>query len=210
MDSGPPRDSPDAFQAARLLPRQAALGGASVVPVRTEHERAQALLALARWPADCTRRGCLAFVLDDLQFADGTSLAALRLLAEPAEARVTASGGTDGAGPVPAARTALRFAFGLRSDEAGAEVQPLLASLADTGRWTRIDLAPLSADEAYTLLHCLGLPALAADTWAAPLWRQVGATRPFCWNRSNCCCPPVATMSTPPVARCRCRQALRR
>ena len=48
-----------------------------------------------------------------------------------------------------------------------------------TGRWTRIDLAALSADEAHMLLSCLGLPALAADSWAAPLWRQVGGNPAF-------------------------------
>jgi DNA-binding SARP family transcriptional activator len=65
----PPLDSAHAAQAARVLPRLASLAGLAVEPVRTDHERTQALLALARLLADCVQRGAQAFVLDDLQFA---------------------------------------------------------------------------------------------------------------------------------------------
>ena len=171
----PPLDSADALAAARLLPRLASLTGASVAPVRTEHERGQALLALARWLSTATPRGCRALVLDDLQFADAASLAALRVLAEPA------APGQPGQSvqPSPLGASGLRFALGLRPDEASAELQALLASLADTGQCARVDLAALSADDAQQLLASLDLPALNAGTWGGTLWRQVGGNPAF-------------------------------
>ncbi len=86
-----PTDTADALHAARLLPRLASLAGATVAPVRTDHERSLALLALGRWLGSAAQRGCLALVLDDLQFADDASLAALAVLAEPAARPATAS-----------------------------------------------------------------------------------------------------------------------
>lgn len=161
----PALDTPHAQQAARLLPRLATLAGLRVQAVRTDYERTQALLALARLLADCVGAGCTAFVLDDLQFADPASLVALRVLAEPA-------GG-------PASATALRFAFGLRPEEAGPDAHTLLAGLAATGRVTRLDLAPLAAEEATVFLDSLGVPALDAGAWGPQIWRQVGGNPAF-------------------------------
>ena len=159
----PPLDTPHASQAARLLPRLATLAGLAAEPVRTEFERTQALLALARLLGDCARTGCVALVFDDLQFADPSSLAALRVLTEPAEA-VAASG----------LRTPLRFALGVRAEEASSEATALLAALAANGRCTRVDLRPLSVEHAADLLASLRVPALDAPAWALQIWRQVG------------------------------------
>jgi len=159
----PALDSPHAAQAARLLPRLATLAGLQAEPVRTDYERTQALLALARLLADCTRAGCRVFILDDLQFADPASLAALRVLAEPAGD----------------ARAPLRFAFGLRPEEASPEALALQAALASTGLCTTVKLAPLAAAEAAEFLASLGLAALDAGAWAPQLWRQVGGNPAF-------------------------------
>ena len=160
----PPLDSPQARQAARLLPRLATLASLGVEPVRTEYERTQAVLALARLMGDCVRSGCLVFVLDDLQFADAASVAALRVLAEPG---------------VQAGRGTVRFALGVRADEAGPDAALLLQGLADTGACTRVDLQPLSAADAASLLGSLGLAALDTAHWAPQIWRQVGGNPAF-------------------------------
>ncbi len=78
----PPLDSAQAVHAARLLPRLAQLAGVAVEPVRTDYERTQALLALGQLLADCAQHGAQVLVLDDLQFADSASVAALRVLTE--------------------------------------------------------------------------------------------------------------------------------
>jgi len=160
-----PPDSPHARLAARLLPQWAAYLGLADEPVKTDYERTQALLALARLLLDGQRDGCAALILDDLQFADAASLAALRVLADP-----LAGGG---------GRTALRFILSLRADEAGAEARALLDSLAATGRCTRIELAPLSADQVGELLAGLGLAQLDHRAWAPVIWRQMGGNPAF-------------------------------
>ena len=173
--AAPALDTSHALQAARLLPRLATLTGGAAEPVRTEYERTQALLALARLLGDCTRAGCVAFVLDDLHFADPASLAALRVLAEPAEPGATPALSA----PSRGARTPLRFAFGVRADEAGPEAEALLGALVATGCCTRIALLPLSADEAGELLASLHVATLDAPAWAPQIWRQVGGNPAF-------------------------------
>jgi len=164
--------TPHARQAARLLPRLAAITGVAAEPVRTDYERSQALMALARLLGECCRAGCRAFVLDDLQFADPASLAALQVLAEPTD---TAPGA---ASPAPAT-TALRFALAVRADEAGPEATALLDALAATRRCTRVALAPLNAAQATELLSSLGLDTLDTATWAPQIWQQVGGNPAF-------------------------------
>ena len=173
----PPLDSAHALQAARLLPRLANLTGQTVAPVRSAYERTQALLALARLLGDCVQAGCLAFVLDDLQFADPASLAALGVLAEPVEPASPSN--PSNLNPIDTPRTALRFALALRADEAGPEATALLAALAATQRCTRIDLLPLSAEHAAALLASLRVPGLDAAGWAPQIWRQVGGNPAF-------------------------------
>ena len=165
-----------ARQAARLLPRLAALMGTAAEPVRTDYERTQALLALARLLADCCRAGCRAFVLDDLQFADPASLAALQVLAEPGDTALAA--GMADASATPGI-TALRFVLAVRADEAGPEATALLDALAATRRCTRVALAPLGAAHAAELLASLGLDTLDTATWAPQIWQQVGGNPAF-------------------------------
>ncbi len=161
-------------RAAKLLPRLAPLvdGHAAADDTGTlqsDYERAQALLALGHLLGDCVRRGCAAFVVDDLQFADDASIEALKLLAEPAPHEDTRS-------------TPLLFAIGARVEDLSPQGSALLASLEATRRFTRIDLAPLSQDEVADLLACLGVPRLAAGDGAAlsaGLWQQVGGNPAF-------------------------------
>jgi hypothetical protein len=138
----------------------ALLAGVTVEPVRTDYERTQALLALGQLLADCARRGAQALVLDDLQFAASASVSALRVLTE-------------------AVSEPLNWAFGLRPDEAQAEVSAFMASVQASGRWLNADLAPLSATEAADLLASLAVPALNDGAWAASIWRQVGGNPAF-------------------------------
>jgi DNA-binding SARP family transcriptional activator len=169
-------DTPHCIQAARLLPRLATLAGVTAQPVRSDYERTQALMAFARLLADCTQRGCAALVLDDLQFADPASLSALRMLGEPAE------GANADLNHKP---MALRFAFGVRPEEAGSEATALLAALTASKQCTRVDLQALSADHAGELMASLGVPTLNraggqfdADL-CAQIWQQVGGNPAF-------------------------------
>ena len=162
----PPLDSADMRQSARLLPRLARqIDSDGSEALRTDYERSQALHALARVLRDCMHRGCVAFMLDDLQFADASSLAALRVLADPA---------VDEAQAAP-----LRFAFAIRIDEGGADAQALLDSLAESRRLCRVALSALSDGEASELLASLGVAALDDGRLAHKLWKQLGGNPAF-------------------------------
>ncbi len=174
----PPLQSAHAAQAARVLPRLASLAGLRVEPVRTEYERSQALMALARLLVDCTERGAVAFVLDDLQFADSASLAALRVLAEPQHPPAVPATSAS-AHRVPPTRQALRFVFARRPEEANADTTALMSSLQSAHIWRQVDLNPLSAADAHALLACLQVPGLRADAWATFIWNQVGGNPAF-------------------------------
>ncbi len=160
----PALSSAHALQAARLLPRLANLAGVQTEAVHTDHERSQALLALARLLGDCVAQGCAALVLDDLQFADAASLSALHLLAEPPEAGALAR---------------LRFVLAIRSDEVQPDAAALLDALAAGGAFTRVDLQPLPLESAAELLASLGVAELDAPHWAPRLWQQVGGNPAF-------------------------------
>ena len=207
----PPLDSAHARQAARLLPalaRLAGLGADQVAPVQSEHERQQALLALARLLADCAERGCAGLVLDDLQFADPASLAALQTLIRPAN-----DDGDDGQGNGPgnghrtedpsgysAAPGRPRWALAIRSDEVGPEAEALLARLLATGRLTRVDLQALTVAEATELLASLGVADLDAAVWAPRLWQQVGGNPAFLLESAKLLLTSVASTSPSPGA----------
>lgn len=156
----PPTDDEDTRRAAGLLPPLAALVPVAEPP-RTEHERAQALFAVGRVLGRCAERGCAAFVVDDLQYADTASLAALELLADPAAIAVPA----------------LRFAFGARIEDLSSAGQALLDALARTRQFSRIDLAPLREGEVVELVDSLALPAAGADGRA--LAARVGGNPAF-------------------------------
>ena len=156
----------DARQATRLLPRLAALlPGAAPAALQTDYERQQCLHAVGRLLADCAARGCSAFILDDLQFADLASVEALTAMAEPAAA-------TDPRNP-------LRFVFGARGDELGDGQAALLAALDSGGRFERIELQALSQAEVAELITSLALPGFDAASLAQRLWRQVGGNPAF-------------------------------
>lgn len=162
--------TPDAREAARLLPQlAAALGLADVDPVRTDYARTQALLAVGRLVDAAGAAGCRALALDDLHFADDASLAALRVLAAPETVQGVAGG--EGARP--------RFALAWRPDETGPEGDALVASLQAGGHCTRVDLAPLDAAEAALLLTSLGPLPPGLDGRAEALWQHVGGNPAF-------------------------------
>ena len=142
----PQLDAADVMTAARLLPRLPAIipqeapePREATTGVRNEFERTQALLAVARLLGGCVRAGCVAFVLDDLQFADAASVEAMRMLAEPKPVSTISD---------RPQTNALRFVFAARPEEMGSGSTSLLASLAATGRYRRIDLMPLTEREA--------------------------------------------------------------
>ncbi len=160
----------DARQAARVLPQLAAVLPADVEPMaalRTEYERTQALLALSRLLMQAAQRGAHTFALDDLQVADAPSLDTLRMLA-------TAEG-------PPGGRP--RWVLACRPDEGGDALESLLRDLGQGPHGQRLDLQPLTADEAAELLASLdpgGVPSLAAlPARAQALWQHVGGNPAF-------------------------------
>jgi len=166
--SEPPPDAALLQHAARLVPALAAASGvagaaggaADVAPLRTAHERAQALLAVGELLQQCSARGRETLVFDDLQFADLASVEALADLLGPS-------------------RPALRIAFGVRSGEETAAVSDLLQALHGRARLTRIELEPLGLPEVTALLDSLALPGVATADLAAPLRRRVGGNPAF-------------------------------
>ncbi len=156
----------DLRQAARLLPRLAdPRHGEAPAPVQTDHERRQCLRAVARLLGGCMARGCVAMLLDDLQFADTASVEAVIDMAAQSSLPLE---------PVPA-----RFVFGTRWDEAAAKGLPWLASLGDAARFRRIDIAPLDAAGVAELIESLGLSGLDTAALAQRLWLQVGGNPAF-------------------------------
>jgi DNA-binding SARP family transcriptional activator len=156
----------DARQAARLLPKLAAmLPDAAPAIVQTDYERRQCLRAAGRLFADCVARGCGALLFDDLHFADSASVEAVVDLAESA---------LQAGGP-----GALRFAFGARGDELGDKSSALLESLGGAERLMRVDLQPLAPEEVAELIESLGLGGFATSSFAARLWSQVGGNPAF-------------------------------
>ena len=162
----PPLEGPSTDAAVRLLPQiAAACGRAEPEPLRTAHERAQALDGLADLLRACVDRGCAAFVFDDLQFADPFSVQTLQALVER---------GADADGPCPS-----RLAFGSRDDELGPAARALLASLESARRLVRTTLDPLAENEVLELLQSLALPGFDAVRQAARLRRRVGGNPAF-------------------------------
>ncbi|WP_158288835.1 BTAD domain-containing putative transcriptional regulator [Rubrivivax albus] len=164
-------DTGDAHQAARLLPQLAAALSLSPTPVRTDYERTQAMLAVARLLARAAGAGVHTFALDDLHFADAASLDALRVLA---------AAGPEGD---PASRARPRWVLACRPDEGGEALAAVLRDLGAAPLGQRLDLAPLDADDTAALLVSLdpgGLPALTAlQPQAEALWRHAGGNPAF-------------------------------
>jgi DNA-binding SARP family transcriptional activator len=156
----------DARQAARLLPRLAALltDVDTLEPVQTDFERRQCLRAVGRLLASCSNSGCRALLFDDLHFADLASVEAVVDMADSA-----------GQEPRP---EALRLVFGARGDELEPGVAAALESLGGAGRLMRIDLQPLTPGQVAELVESLGLTGFGAD-FAQRLWSQVGGNPAF-------------------------------
>jgi DNA-binding SARP family transcriptional activator/tetratricopeptide (TPR) repeat protein len=168
---GPMPAGDDARWTARLLPELAYLvPDAPVVPLQTDHERKLALEALQALLTVCVRRGCKAFILDDLQYADRATLEALPALLQPHGA----AEGDASAGPASP-----RFALGTRLDEASAPGAALIESLAATRRFVRIELAPLADVEVNELLASIDLAGHDPRALALRLYRQVGGNPAF-------------------------------
>ncbi len=145
----PTLDSTTWQELDHLLPGRRPAAG---LPSSLEHRRVLA----AAWRAlqACHQQGLALVLVDDLQFADDTSLAALQqLLGRWAQ---------DPPGALPV--------LGARADELSPTGQALLAQLAGSGRAARFDLAPLQQDDLQALLQSLPLddPPASAD-WCAAL-----------------------------------------
>ena len=133
--------------------------------MQTDYERRQCLAAVNRLFAECMTRGCCAFVLDDLQFADPASVEAVIEMADAASMGASAG--------VP------RFVFATRGNETGAQGAPLLASLAEGGRIVQVELRPLDQAGVAHLIASLGLHDTDTGLLAQRLWRQVGGNPAF-------------------------------
>jgi DNA-binding SARP family transcriptional activator len=131
--------------------------------------RQRVLGALARVLQACHARGLRLVAVDDLQFADEPSLAALQVLLGAWRSRAPD-------------RAALPL-FCLRPDEAPAAARALLEQLAGSGRSARFDLAPLQVGDVRALLDALPwtegdhvvdtgalAPALLAQVGGNPAW----------------------------------------
>lgn len=163
----PALDTPHAASAGRLLSQIAAsLGVVEPEPLRTAHERDEAIAGLAALLSACVERGCAAFVFDDLQFADLASIEALQGLVERSSS-------------VPDAIFPARLALGSRGEEQTARGVALLASLASARRLLQIELEPLGEAGVLELMESLSLPGFAAAEIAPRLRRQVGGNPAF-------------------------------
>ncbi|WP_418320811.1 ATP-binding protein [Piscinibacter sakaiensis] len=156
----PQLDAPTRDDLQVLLPGAGAAAG-----LQSAQEHRRVLNAAARALHACHRCGLRLVLLDDLQFADDASLAALQmLLGRWAQAPA-------GELPVPV--------IGLRPDEISASGRALLEQLAASGRAARFDLAPLRHAEVVALLQSMPLPGPSAptprhDELAAALLARVG------------------------------------
>ena len=164
----PTLDSESARWAARVLPGIAYLvADASAVPPLTAHELQRALHGLREVLAECTRRGCASFVLDDLQFADLATLEALPALVDVPR--------RDGA----TAELEPRFAFGSRLDDPAAPSAQLLAAFAASRDVHTVALGPLAGAEVAALVESLSLPIDRLRELSPRLYAQVGGNPAF-------------------------------
>ncbi len=164
----PPLGTESVRWAARVLPGIAYLvPGMLATPVQTEHELQRALHGLREVLAECARRGCAAFMLDDLQFADRATIEALPTLIElpPRDAEAGEPG--------------LRFAFGSRIDDPTAPSAQLLADLAVSRDVHVVALEPLQRAEVDALIESLALPSKRAGAFSLRIFAQVGGNPAF-------------------------------
>jgi DNA-binding SARP family transcriptional activator len=152
---------------------------ATVAPseVQSALEHRRVLGAAARALQACAQNGLRVVALDDLQFADEASIAALRVLLGAWIASEDAAPGRTASTALPTPLLALRDA------ELSDDGRALLAQLADSRRSARFDLAPLGAAELRALLDTLPAESVGAaqdrDGLAAALHAQVGGNPAF-------------------------------
>lgn len=128
-------------------------GATAASGLRSSADRRRALDTLARLLGACHAQGLRLLVVDDLQYADASSLEGLQVLLGHWHA-------------LPADQ-APRLLFGARPGEGAPEAAALLELLAASGRGARIDLAALGQDDLRTLLADLALPGLGVPAGAA-------------------------------------------
>ncbi|MHA6782780.1 ATP-binding protein [Pseudonocardia saturnea] len=153
----PPADAealtgPDRAELARLLPELAGPGAADVDgPLDPDAARLRLFDAVARFLERIARHRATLIVLDDLQWADGSSLELLGFLARAYR-------------PVP-----LVVVGAYRHDELGADAERLLAGIGAQGESIR--LHGLAPEEVHALVADV-LDAPAAQRWAAEVHRR--------------------------------------
>ncbi|MGH3993847.1 MAG: ATP-binding protein, partial [Pseudonocardiaceae bacterium] len=147
----------DTAELARLLPELAAAGSEAADagpvdgPPDTDVARLRLFDAVARFLERLARHAPMLVVLDDLQWADESSLQLLRFVAQPYR-------------PVP-----LVIVGAYRHDELGADAARTLAELAAHGE--PVQLHGLSQEEVFELIvDAVG--ALAAERWAVEVHRR--------------------------------------
>jgi DNA-binding SARP family transcriptional activator len=128
-------------------------GASAASGLRSPADRRRALDSLAHLLGACQALGLRLLVVDDLQYADASSLEGLQVLLGHWHA-------------LPADQ-APRLLFGARPGEGAPEAAALLELLTASGRGARIDLAALGQDDLRTLLADLALPGLAVPAGVA-------------------------------------------
>jgi len=167
----PPLDSEDSRWLARLLPGMAdPIPGASFAPLQTERERTLALQALRRVLGACMQQGCAALILDDLQFADRSTLDALPTLMPP-QTGFEPHLHSDAFVP--------RFVFASRHNEPESPAAILMSAWAGSPNILGIDLTPLTGTEISELLASLDLHGYQSADMAQRLRKQVGGNPAF-------------------------------
>jgi tetratricopeptide (TPR) repeat protein len=150
----------DTAELARLLPELAGAGadaGPGDGPSDADVARLRLFDAVARLLERLARHTPAVVVLDDLQWADESTVALLRFVARPYR-------------PVP-----LVVVGAYRHDEVGADTARALAALAEHGE--PVQLRGLSRDEVFEMVtHAAG--GVAAERWAAEVHRRTGG-HPF-------------------------------
>jgi DNA-binding SARP family transcriptional activator len=165
----PPLDEATRRDLAVLLPEE----GSPAAALQSALEHRRVLDAAARALAACAQQGLRVLALDDLQFADEASVAAMRVLLGAWSAAEDGAAGR--ALPLPV--------LALRDAELSDDGRALLAQLADSRRSARFDLAPLGVADLRALLASLPHESLGAavdlDALAAALYAQVGGNPAF-------------------------------
>ncbi|MFT3907353.1 MAG: AAA family ATPase [Steroidobacteraceae bacterium] len=145
-------------ECARLLP-----GATRHAPdaLRTDADRARFTQAVHHWLAAAHEGGIEGVLIDDLQFADGASLAMLGRTMDGLRSR------------------GLRFGVFTRKSGVAPEARQFLGDLAAQRELTRVDLSVLTQTQVQELLGDLLLEGLQPLQWSQPLTRHSGGNPGF-------------------------------